>query len=140
MAPTFAMVREIDVPAVIAAGGLASASKITANENIAVFNVRKGLLVLDVICEILEAGTASATIDIGDDTDVEGFDAAVALDAAAGTLTRSDNAADAYNMQLAGGKLYGATDTIDVLFNTDVTTGRFKLTAICIDTSTPNVV
>jgi hypothetical protein len=130
----------VDVEDVIAAGGLADSAKITAAENISVFQVKAGLWVLDVICEIITPCTDdTATIDIGDDTDVEGWDAAVDITAAAATRTRSDNAADAYNLQLAGGKLYTENDTIDVLFNNDTTDGRFKLTMLCIDTNTAEV-
>ena len=132
----------VDVAALIAADGgsdLASATKITAAESIAVLDIPIYTWCQMVMCQIIVASTdATATIDIGDGDDVEGWDAAVDITAAAGTVTYSNNAADAFNLQLASGKIYGsAADQLDVLFNNDTTNGKFLITLFCVEGSNP---
>jgi hypothetical protein len=128
--------RVVDVPTLMATGGLKTTTKITADEMIGVLPIPAYTLVTWVGCRIVTAGTGSATIDIGDGADEKGWDAAVAIDAAAGTQTATVHGTDAY--AVLNGKLYTSADTIDVQFNADTTTGKFIIQAVCFDLSSLN--
>ena len=140
-AATYKIHKYVDVAAIIAADAgadLASATKITAAENIAVIDIPIYTWVQMAVCQIIEAATGTATIDIGDGDDVEGWDAAVDITAAAGTVTYSNNDVDAFSLQIASGKVYGsAADQLDILFNNDTTNGKFLITLVCVDLSCP---
>lgn len=87
-----------------------------AQETLAVFNVPANCLVLDVYAYTDEAWTTSVTLDVGDGTDPNGWlaTAKVAPTSAQtdGLVKRTSKAtAEAF----AGGKLYAAADTIDVV-------------------------
>lgn len=143
--PAFRLTRKVDVEAILAADAgtdLASSSKITAAESVAVLDIPDNTWVAQVVTRIIIASSdTTATIDIGDDSDdddnsdVEGWDAAVDITATAGTNYYSNNAADDYSLQLASGKLYSIADTINVLFNNDTTNGVFLVMALCFDFS-----
>ena len=72
-----------------------------------------GMRVLMVETEIVTPSDAatSATMDIGDGADADGYDAGVNLKASAGTITCTDLTSDAYG---ASGKRYTSNDTIDL--------------------------
>src|SRR3990167_8700286 len=87
-----------------------------AQETLAIFNVPANCLVLEVAAYTDEAWTTSVTLDVGDGSDPNGWlaTAKVAPTTAQtnGVLKRSTlPTAEAY----AGGKLYSAADTIDVV-------------------------
>ena len=88
-------------------------------------------LVTDVIVEITTvSGVASSTLDIGDGSDADGWDAAIAATALA--TIKGDGA---YCRQTAGGKVYTADDTIDVTIKvaaTVLSALEFKIWAVCI--------
>jgi len=127
---------KVDVADVITdgTGTLTSATTITATESIAVLDIPKNCLVLGVMTRTITASTdTTATVDIGDDGDVEGYDAAVDITATAGTNYWTNNAADAYALQLISGKPYSSTDTLDILFNDATTNGVILFQMLVID-------
>lgn len=72
-------------------------------------------------------GEANAQIQIGDDTDADGFLGATSI-ASAGIL------APATNVGFAAGKVYGSTDTLDITFggtDTDIDTAVFDVYVDC---------
>ncbi len=123
--PMLRLDAKINVADVITDGTdtLADSAKITAAESIAVMDIPKNSIVLGVMTRIITATDGTATVDVGDDGDVEGFDAAVDITASAGTNYWSNADADAYSMQIASGRVYSDTDTLDILFNNDTTDG-----------------
>ena len=124
--PFFRLDALVNVATVITdgSGTLDSTTKITAAESIAVLDIPANSWVINVITRIITASTdGTATVDVGDGTDVAGWDAAVDITATAGTNSWSNNADDAYNLQLASGKVYTDADTLEVLFNNDTTNG-----------------
>lgn len=71
-----------------------------------------GAIVTSVTCEVRTAEGGVATINIGDTADVDGWDAAVDANAAAGLIV-GDGA-------YAGGKRYASESTIDVIPSADL--------------------
>ena len=131
--------RVIDVPTVIAAAagtGLASASKITAAESIAVFTLPIGFLIGGTVVYIKTAGTAAGTIDVGVPESEAAFDAAIDT-ATAGVWHISGT--DAGGMAAANGTMVDSRatdyDTVIVQFNADETIGRFVVAVWGIDFS-----
>lgn len=99
-----------------------------------VLPVIKGVHVLNVSTKVVtpnNAGTSSA-IDVGDGTDPNGFDNAVDMKATAATLSIGVGGTDAYIT--TGGKLYTATDTIDLVFAVTGTNtaGEVEVRALCV--------
>ena len=135
-APLYLMKQVVDIPAVIAAGHaagkLASATKITSGECIGLFNIPAHTVVLAVYTKIVTVGTASATIDIGSPGTETLFDAAIALDAAAGTTTGSEADAGAMGAALSGSRVDTA---YNLMFqsNTDILIGKFVVMALVLD-------
>lgn len=89
---------------------------VTAQTTYPIFNVKAGMLVLNVLANVNTAFTTSVTLNIGDGTDTDGFlaTAKIAPQSAvtSGILkTTSVATAEAF----AGGRLYTADDTIDVV-------------------------
>ncbi len=89
------------------------------------------VLVTDVIVEITTvSGVASSTLDIGDGSDTDGWDAAISANALA--TIKGDGA---YSRQTAGGKIYTSADTIDVLIKaatSALSALEFNIWAVCI--------
>jgi len=87
----------------------------------------KGLLVTDVFLRIDASTTVSTVVSIGDVSDVNGYDNAVDLAVANGTITKSLEATDAYGV----GRLYTSNDlTINLKFATsNVSAGTLTLIA-----------
>lgn len=89
---------------------------VTAQTTYAIFNVPAGMMVLDVFSIVNTAFTTSLTANIGDGDDTDGWlaTAKVAPTTAVTTGIHKRSTlptAEAY----AGGKVYAAADTIDVL-------------------------
>lgn len=87
-----------------------------AQETLAVFNVPVGCLVIDAFAHTTVPWTTSVTLDFGDGTDPNGLLAtakvAPTVDQTDGLVKRMTQAtAEAF----AGGKLYEAADTLDVV-------------------------
>ena len=121
-------------------GTLASATQITAAESVAVLDIPKNCLALGVMSRIITDSTdTTATCDVGDDGDVEGYDAAIDITTTAGTNYWSNNADDAYCLQLASGNVYSAVDTLDILFNNNTTNGVILFMMLIVDMADPAI-
>jgi len=126
----------VSVAAILAADGgssLASSTQITAAEDIGVYAIPKNTIVRRVRTNVITASTdTTATIDIGDDDDDDGFDSAVDITSDSTNAITIDGT-DAYGT--TGGNFYSSNDTLDVLFNNDTTNGVFNLVIMCYDLS-----
>lgn len=99
-------------------------------------NVDEGTLVTGVYLLIVTADTGTKTVDIGDDTDENGYDDNVDVTATAGTVTKMLEATDPYG----AGKYYTTDDTIDLLVNNASTaTGQVLLFVEYVRTAHPTV-
>lgn len=100
-----------------------------------VLKVGSGVIVLNVMTKIVTPNNAatSSAVDVGDDADPNGYDNAVSMKAAAGTLTKGIGGTDAYIT--TDGRLYSTADTIDFTFAVTGTNsaGSVIVTALCID-------
>ena len=117
----------------------AMAVKPISTDILKVLNIPAKTFVQNVIVEVVTQSAATGlTATVGDGADADGWDTAVDLEAAAGTATYAgfvltegtpNTVTDAY----AGGKVYTAADTIDLVttVNTVTTWGEIKVTAIC---------
>jgi len=119
----FVLSRTVDLDAITHASG----------DTIQVIPVPSGVRCVGVECEIVTPSDAatSATMNIGDGADADGYDASVDLKATAGTITVTGSS-DAYFFP---GKRYTADDTIDITptYNGATTTkGKIILRAFCI--------
>lgn len=108
--------REIQVQKVTIGAASTADVQFDAQETLAVFDVPANTLVLDVLAYTDTAWTTSVTLNVGDGDDADGWlaTAKVAPTSAQtdGLAKRTTKAtAEAY----AGGKLYTAADTIDVV-------------------------
>ena len=95
-------------------------------------NIPAGTLVHNVVVKIVRAAAGTtATADVGDDAGTDSFDNDINLKATAGTLTIGAGGTDAF--VTAGGKLYTAANTIDLVLthNTVTDAGSVQVFAIC---------
>ncbi len=104
-------------------------------------NVKAGTLVRKVLVKINTALTGtSGSVTVGDGADADGFDTAVDLKGAAGTISQTqlglteatpNTLIDAF----AAGKVYTAADTIDLTLTSDTVTayGTVTVIALCTD-------
>lgn len=108
-----------------------------ANDIYQALAIPANTLVMNVKVKFLTAmlGT-SGTLDIGDGTTADGWDAAIDAKTAAGTFTHSVIGTDTYAVAAAQGKFYAAADTIDVkikAIHADATAGaKFTVYATCV--------
>lgn len=81
-------------------------------------NIPAGTVIQNVLIKIITAEGATATATVGDGSAAAGWDAAIDLNAAAGTTTIGVAGTDAYVSSLGSGagngKEYTAADTIDM--------------------------
>lgn len=112
-------------------GSLASATQVTAAEMIGVIKIPKYTWVLNVFVRTITASTdTTATIDIGDGVDEQGYLAGFDITAAGTDM----GVADSYAVGAAtSGRWYTSADTIDVQFNNDTTNGKFLVQAVCVN-------
>jgi hypothetical protein len=92
------------------------------------------LVIYNVYVTIKEASAATTlTATVGDDDDPNGWDAAVDLEGAAGTITRGEVGTDAY--AVAGGTLFTTANTVDLVLTVDTVTslGSINVVAECFD-------
>ena len=87
-----------------------------------VLSIPAGAVVTNFYCIISTAEGGTATADFGDGDDPNGYDDAVNLNAAAGTMTTSV-VADAYGY----GRYYSAADTIDISLDNDCDAAIIKV-------------
>lgn len=99
-------------------------------------------LVMRVTIEWVTAAVGTTlTVDVGDGTTADGWDASVDGKSAAGTWTTSTVATDTYAVAASMGKFYEAADSIDMTMTTAtaITAGpKFRIFALCVDMN-PNV-
>ena len=100
-------------------------TNVDASDVVQALKVGVGMLVTDVWVKVDTAEGGTSTNDIGDGTDPNGFDDAVNFNAAAGTVTKSLEATDAYGV----GRYYGAADTIDIVPDNDLDTAVVTIVA-----------
>ena len=93
-----------------------SATNVSSADVVEAIKVGIGMLVTRVSLIVTTAEGGTATCDIGDGTDPNGFDDSVNLNDTANTVTRSLEATDAYGV----GKNYLAADTIDLTIDNDL--------------------
>ena len=91
-----------------------------------VLSIPAGAYVERVILRVDTAEGGTATGDLGDGTDPNGYDDAMNLNAAANTCYSSVAGTDA----LAEGKYYSAADTIDLSLDHDLDAGIYTVAAI----------
>jgi len=108
------------------------ALNVSSGDTVQALPVKEGMRIPIVETEIVTPSDAatSATADIGDGDDADGFDAAVDLKASAGTIVCTAIGTDAYG---ASGKRYTGSDTIDitVTYSGAVTVkGKVKIRAL----------
>lgn|SRR5574337_915494 len=88
-----------------------------ASDVLKLVNVKAGWFIQQVAIQMVTPSTGTAlTANIGDGDNTSGFDAAMSLKGAAGTVTQGAPGTDAF--LTAGGKLYTVDDTIDAVFAT----------------------
>lgn len=93
-------------------------------------------LVINVIVEVITPTGLTSTATVGDGAGANSWDASTNLNAAAGTMTYGVSGTDTY--ALPPGKIYTAADTIDLtctITSGPCTTGKVRVTAICVDLS-----
>lgn len=101
----------------------------SASDVIQLWDIPAGTHILSVLLDVTTAEGAAATVSIGDATSAAGFLAATSINSVAQTGTIITDAFGA-----VGGKMYAATDTLDLTFatDTDVDTAVFDVYAICV--------
>ncbi|MCK5433546.1 MAG: hypothetical protein KAJ03_12430 [Gammaproteobacteria bacterium] len=86
--------------------------------------------VLSVSWEVVTIEDSTATFDLGDGVDPNGFVAAAdaeVLAAGASTVTT------AYSVAVGGGRFYSAADTIDMVLSAAMDTGKIRVWAVVLD-------
>lgn len=107
-----------------------------ANDVYQMLPIPANTLVLGVMVKWLTAAVGtSGTIDVGDGSGTDSWDAAVSTKTTINTYTSSTNGTDAYAAN--PGKVYATADSIDVLIkavHADTTAGpKFTIYAVCAD-------
>jgi len=87
---------------------------------IELFKIPQGALVHSVSIYIATVEDSAATLTLGDGADVDGFLAGV--DATSAGLVKSDKPINTAVYAAAGGKIYTAADTIDLVTSADLDT------------------
>lgn len=101
----------------------------SAADVLQVWDVPVGTVVLQALLDVTQAEGAAATVTIGDATSAAGFLAATSINSVAKTGTIITDAFGA-----TGGKMYAATDTIDLVFATaaDIDYAIFDVYLYCL--------
>lgn len=87
---------------------------------IELFKIPQGALVYSVSIYIATVEDSAATLTIGDGDDVDGYLAGI--DATSAGLVKSDKPINTAAFAAAGGKVYTAADTIDLVTSADLDT------------------
>jgi len=121
----------IDVPAIIAANAtLTTAAKLTAGDILQIFDIPAATLITGIaVLETITVGQAGNTADIGVAAGDELFNG-VALDSVAGTRTLNLHTDD---WGALNGYVVSTTDTLDMLFVADATTGKYVVWVEIVD-------
>lgn len=99
-----------------------SETGVSSGDVVQAIKIPSGAQVIRVITECLTAEGGVATANIGDGADVDGYDAAVDMNATAGLILGNG----AY---LGGGKRYSADDTLDFIPSADLDTCKVRIMA-----------
>ncbi len=129
--------RVLDFADIAVKRAAAGQAALAADDVLEVIPVKAGQYVQFVAAEVITPEGETATFDVGDGTTVDGF-----LDGANGNSAGyyGSNAAEAYAMSEAGGKLYTADDTIDIkLLTAAYNVAKIRLVAAVIDLRRENV-
>lgn len=91
----------------------------------ALFNVKAGTIVYDLLAKVVTAFTASAALTIGDSDDVDGFMAVAELASTViSSELRSSKSSSALTNVYQNGKIYAADQTIDVVAGATFAVGQ----------------
>ena len=120
-----------------------AATNRTATDILQVLQVKAGTYVLLAGVEVLVVEDSTATIDLGDGDNSDGYldgsdiEAAVGYFASAPAITSGTGTVITIITTTLysnlGGRLYTANDTIDVIVNNNVDTGKIRVFAIIFD-------
>jgi hypothetical protein len=94
---------------------------VSSGDVVQALKIPKNALVKNVWSKVITAEGGAATVNVGDEDDADGWDAAVNVNAEAGII-KGDGA-------LAGGKHYTAEDTIDLVPSADLDTAKVLVVA-----------
>lgn len=113
---------------------------IAANNSLAAdviqcLDIQANTQVVQVWTKVVTPEGGVCTADVGDGTDPNGYNDAMDLNAAAGTIEQSADGTDAYadDVQPPGGKIYTAADTIDMVLDHNTDAAVIEIYAFCID-------
>ena len=101
----------------------------SASDVLQIWDIPAGTHILSCLLDVTTAEGATATVSIGDATSAAGFLAATSINSVAQTGTIITDAFGA-----VGGKMYAATDTLDLTFATaaDIDAAVFDVYVICV--------
>ena len=102
-----------------------SANNATATDIVQALNIPANAVVVDVKLRVVTAEGGTATVDIGDTVDPNGYDDSVNINATAGTITASIKGTDAY----AVGRYYSTAGTIDLIIDNNLDTAVLYISA-----------
>jgi len=108
-------------------------TNVTNGDTVQVLSLAAKTVVLGIGMEVITVEGGTLTVDVGDGDDPNGYLSGANGNAAAGHETSFDNST-AY----AGGRLYTAADTIDVLFNNAADAAVLRFWALVIDVGIMN--
>lgn len=116
----------VDMAAI--AAELAATIDGSAADVLQIWDIPAGTVIFQVLLDVTTAEGSAATVTIGDATAAAGFLAATSINAVAQTGTIITDAFGA-----TGGKMYAATDTLDLVFATlaDIDGAVFDVYAVC---------
>lgn len=101
-------------------------TNVAATDIVQAVKVLAGTFVKNVYLRIITAEGGTATCDVGDGVDPNGYDDSVDLDAAAGTITAGIAGTD--NLVVNNiGHLYTADDTIDLIIDNAMNAGKVEI-------------
>ncbi|MCI4626874.1 MAG: hypothetical protein L3V56_13090 [Candidatus Magnetoovum sp. WYHC-5] len=92
-------------------------------------DIKANTKVYGVYVKIVTPEGSAVTASVGDETDADGWDTSVNLNASAGTFTQTITT-DGYG---ADGKIYTADDTINLTVGADIDTCIIDVYAKCLD-------
>jgi hypothetical protein len=94
-------------------------TSVSSGDVVQAIKVPNGAMVVGFWLECLTAEGGVATVNLGDGGDVDGYDATVNVNSAAGVI-KGDGA-------YVGGRRYSADDTIDVIPTADLDTAKIRV-------------
>jgi hypothetical protein len=129
--------RVLDFAEIAAARAAASQAALAADDVLQVIPVKAGQFAQLALAEVITAEGETATLEVGDGADPNGFLDAVNANA---TGQSASLATTAYSVAVGGGKLYTADDTIDVALRTAAfNVAKIRLVAVVVDLRRENL-